>query len=57
MQKFDRDGKFIRQWGSTGKGPGQFTGVKSLAIDAQGNVWYTDITGFVGQLPARQARR
>ena len=43
IAKFDRDGKFIRQWGSTGKGPGQFTGVKSLAIDAQGNVYAADL--------------
>jgi len=36
-------GKFITQWGSTGNGPGQFTGVKSLAVDAQGNVYVADV--------------
>jgi virginiamycin B lyase len=28
----------------------------SLAVDRDGNVWYADITGYVGMLPARQAR-
>jgi hypothetical protein len=43
IAKFDKDGKFIRQWGSTGSEPGQFTGVKALAIDAQGNVYAADL--------------
>lgn len=42
IAKFDKDGKFIRQWGSTGSENGQFRGVKSLAIDAQGNVYAAD---------------
>lgn len=42
IAKFDKDGRFIAQWGSTGKGPGQFAGVKALAIDAQGNVYAAD---------------
>jgi virginiamycin B lyase len=29
----------------------------SLAIDGNGNVWYADITGYVGNLPAREARQ
>jgi virginiamycin B lyase len=28
----------------------------SLTVDRDGNVWYADITGYVGMLPARQAR-
>jgi hypothetical protein len=43
IAKFDKDGRFIKHWGSTGKGPGQFTGVKALAIDAQGNVYAADL--------------
>jgi 6-bladed beta-propeller protein len=43
VAKFDKEGRFIRQWGSTGTGNGQFTGVKSLAVDAQGNVYVADI--------------
>jgi hypothetical protein len=43
IAKFDKDGRFIKHWGSTGKGPGQFTGVKALAVDAQGNVYAADL--------------
>ncbi len=42
IAKFDKDGRFITQWGSTGTGQGQFGGVKGLAIDAQGNVYAAD---------------
>ena len=41
--KYDKEGRFIRQWGSTGADNGQFNGVKSLAIDAQGNVYVADV--------------
>src|SRR5579862_4406219 len=37
VAKFDKDGRFIRQWGSTGAADGQFAGLKSLAVDAQAN--------------------
>jgi 6-bladed beta-propeller len=42
VAKFDKDGRFIKHWGSTGTGPGQFSGVKALAIDAQGNLYVAD---------------
>ncbi len=42
VAKYDKEGRFIRQWGATGSENGQFTGVKSLAIDAQGNVYVAD---------------
>jgi hypothetical protein len=42
IAKFDKDGRFIKHWGSTGNGPGQFEGVKAVAIDAQGNVYAAD---------------
>ena len=42
VAKFDKDGRFIKHWGSTGSGQGQFTGVKAIAIDAQGNVYVAD---------------
>jgi sugar lactone lactonase YvrE len=42
IAKFDKDGHFIKHWGSTGSGQGQFTGIKGLAIDAQGNVYAAD---------------
>jgi virginiamycin B lyase len=28
----------------------------SVGIDRDGNVWYADITGYIGMLPARYAR-
>ena len=43
VAKFDKDGNFIKQWGSTGSENGQFNGVKSLAVDAQGNVYVADV--------------
>jgi 6-bladed beta-propeller len=42
IAKFDKDGKFIKHWGSTGEGPSQFRGVKAVAVDAQGNVYAAD---------------
>jgi hypothetical protein len=42
IAKFDKDGRFITHWGSTGNGPGQFAGVKAIALDAQGNVYAAD---------------
>jgi sugar lactone lactonase YvrE len=42
IAKFDKDGKFIKHWGSTGSGQGQFSGAKALAIDAHGNVYVAD---------------
>jgi hypothetical protein len=42
VAKFDKDGKFLTHWGSTGTGQGQFQGVKALAIDTQGNVYVAD---------------
>ena len=43
VAKFDKDGHFLAQWGSTGTGPGQFRGVKALAIDGQDNVYVADV--------------
>jgi streptogramin lyase len=42
IAKFDKDGRFIKHWGNTGSGPGQFTGIEALVIDAQGNVYAAD---------------
>lgn len=42
IAKFDKNGKFIRSWGSTGLAPGQFRTVHGIAIDAQGNVYVAD---------------
>jgi DNA-binding beta-propeller fold protein YncE len=42
VAKFDKDGKFIKSWGSRGDGPGQFNTVHGIAVDAQGNVYVAD---------------
>jgi hypothetical protein len=42
IAKFDKDGRFIAHWGSTGTANGQFQGVKGIAIDRQGNVYVAD---------------
>ena len=43
VAKFDRDGRFLKHWGSTGSGPGQFNGVKAIAIDRQLDVYVADV--------------
>jgi hypothetical protein len=43
VAKFDKDGKFLKAWGQTGTENGQFSGVRSIAIDAQGNVYVADV--------------
>jgi DNA-binding beta-propeller fold protein YncE len=42
IAKYDRNGKWIRNWGSRGSGEGQFNIVHGIAIDAQGNVYVGD---------------
>lgn len=40
--KFDKNGKFLKDFGSRGKGPGQFEDVHSIQVDHQGNVYVGD---------------
>jgi sugar lactone lactonase YvrE len=40
--KFDRNGRFIAQWGGKGKEPGQFEVAHGIAIDRQGHLWVMD---------------
>jgi len=40
--KFTHDGKYIAEWGSRGKGPGQFELPHNVVVDAQGRVYVTD---------------
>jgi DNA-binding beta-propeller fold protein YncE len=42
VAKFDKDGKYIKSWGSRGTQPGQFHTVHSIATDAKGNVYVGD---------------
>jgi len=42
VAKFDKDGKFVKSWGSKGDAQGQFNTVHGIAVDAQGNVYVAD---------------
>ena len=40
--KFDKDGRFIKQWGGKGKEPGQFVVAPGIVIDGKGLLWVLD---------------
>ena len=40
--KFSKDGKFIKQWGEHGSGPGQFEVPHSIAMDSKGRIFVAD---------------
>lgn len=40
--KFDRNGKFIKEWGKKGSGPGEFSEVHTMAFDSQGRLFAGD---------------
>jgi DNA-binding beta-propeller fold protein YncE len=42
VAKYDKNGKWIKNWGSRGTGPGQFNILHGIAIDAQNNVYIAD---------------
>jgi DNA-binding beta-propeller fold protein YncE len=42
VAKFDKNGKFIKSWGSKGTAQSQFNSVRGIALDAQGNVYVAD---------------
>jgi hypothetical protein len=42
IAKFDKDGHFIKSWGSRGSEPGQFSAIRGIVIDTQGNVYVAD---------------
>jgi DNA-binding beta-propeller fold protein YncE len=42
IEVFDADGKFIRQFGKHGDGPGYFSMPKGVAVDSDGHIWVTD---------------
>jgi DNA-binding beta-propeller fold protein YncE len=42
VAKFDKDGKFLKSWGKKGTSNGEFANVRSVAVDAQGNVYAAD---------------
>lgn len=42
VQKFTNDGTYVTQWGTTGKGDGQFTGASGLTVDSEGRILVVD---------------
>ena len=44
VAKFDKNGRFLKSWGSRGTAPGQFNIPHSLAVDAKGLVYVGDRT-------------
>jgi DNA-binding beta-propeller fold protein YncE len=42
IEKFDKEGNFITQWGGYGNGDGQFNFPYGLAVDAKGSVFVVD---------------
>src|SRR6202166_5240792 len=42
VAKFDKDGKFVKSWGSKGDAQGQFDTVHGIALDSQENVYVAD---------------
>ena len=42
VAKFNKDGVFVKSWGSKGSGNSQFDVVRSIAVTAQGDVYVAD---------------
>jgi sugar lactone lactonase YvrE len=42
IMKFSKDGKFIKEWGKRGKGPGEFDTPHAIAIDSRGRIFVAD---------------
>jgi len=42
IAKFTKDGDFVKTWGHTGSGPGEFSKIRGLVTDAAGNFYVAD---------------
>ncbi len=40
--KFTKDGKYIKEWGKKGTGPGEFDTLHSIAMDSKGRIFIAD---------------
>ena len=43
VAKFDKNGRFIKSWGSKGAEPGMFDTPDSIAVDAKGNLYVAEL--------------
>src|SRR5690242_7219024 len=43
VEKFDRDGRLLSQWGTYGDGPGQFQMALGIALNSSGQVYVADL--------------
>ena len=43
IQVFDNQGKFLRKWGETGSGNGQFKAPAGIGVDKFDNIYVTEI--------------
>ena len=56
VQAFDRDGRFVRQFGELGNGPGTFARPKGVAVDSEGHVYVVDAAFSNVQIFDQQGR-
>jgi DNA-binding beta-propeller fold protein YncE len=42
VAKYDKDGRWVKQWGDRGAKPGEFNTLRSIAADSKGNIYVAD---------------